>query len=118
MRTSLSRFFNWYFGKSALPYWCIVVFDLVVCFFSGLFIFWLRHPASEMMTNWYTLCHTFLMFGVFNIISFRVFHTYSGILRYSQFIDLLRVMYAQLMSFVLALIFNYIICTFSLESLF
>lgn len=118
MRMSLSRFFNWYFGKSALPYWCIVVFDLMVCFFSGLFIFWLRHPASEMMAHWYTLCHTFLMFGVFNIISFRVFHTYSGILRYSQFIDLLRVMYAQLMSFVLALIFNYIICTFSLESLF
>lgn len=118
MRMSLSRFFNWYFGKSALPYWCIVVFDLVVCFFSGLFIFWLRHPASEMMAHWYTLCHTFLMFGVFNIISFRVFHTYSGILRYSQFIDLLRVMYAQLMSFVLALIFNYIICTFSLESIF
>lgn len=117
MRT-LNRFFNWYFSKSALPYWCIVVFDLVVCFFSGLFIFWLRHPVSEMMTNWYTLCHTFLMFGVFNIISFRVFHTYSGILRYSQFIDLLRVMYAQLMSFVLALIFNYIIYTFSLESLF
>ncbi len=117
MRT-LNKVFNWYFGKAALPYWCIVVFDLMVCFFGGLFILWLRHPLSEMLTHWYTLSHTYLMFAVFNIISFRVFHTYSGILRYSQFIDLLRVMYAQLMSFALALVFNYVIGAFSLESIF
>ena len=50
MRMSLSRFFNWYFGKSALPYWCIVVFDLVVCFFSGLFIY--RHlPNKKKVEN-------------------------------------------------------------------
>ena len=68
---------------------------------------WLRHPLSEMLSDMPQLFHTFLAFGVANLIGFRVFHTYSGILRYSQFIDLLRVLYASLLSMVLALVFNF-----------
>ena len=102
-----SSFFNWYFGRNALPYWCIVVFDFVLCLLGGVFIMWLRHPLSEMLSDMPQLFHTFLAFGVANLIGFRVFHTYSGILRYSQFIDLLRVLYASLLSMVLALVFNF-----------
>ena len=102
-----SSFFNWYFGRNALPYWCIVIFDFLLCLFGGVFIMWLRHPMSEMLSDMPQLLHTFLVFGVANLIGFRVFHTYSGILRYSQFIDLLRVLYASALSMVLALAFNY-----------
>ena len=114
----VNKIFNWYFGRNALPYWCIILFDLAACFFGGLFVMWLRHPASEMMANWSTLLHTFLMFALFNLIGFRAFHTYSGILRYSQFIDLLKVMYAQTLSLVLALAFNFAVCYYALESTF
>ena len=72
----VNKIFNWYFGRNALPYWCIILFDLAACFFGGLFVMWLRHPASEMMANWSTLLHTFLMFALFNLIGFRAFHTY------------------------------------------
>ena len=101
-----SSFFDWYFGKNALPYWCIVIFDFLLCLFGGIFAMWLRHPLSEMLGEMPQLMHTFLAFGVANLIGFRLFHTYSGILRYSQFVDLLRVLYASILSMVLALLFN------------
>ena len=96
------KFINWYFGRSALPYWCIMIFDLMVCFLSGVFIVWLRHPASDVLAAWPQLMHTLGLFAVLNFISFRVFHTYSGILRYSQFVDLMRVTNACVLSMLLA----------------
>lgn len=100
------KFFNWYFGRSALPYWCIMIFDLMVCFLSGVFIVWLRHPASDVLAAWPQLMHTLGLFAVLNFISFRVFHTYSGILRYSQFVDLMRVTNACVLSMLLAFVFS------------
>ena len=100
------KFFNWYFGRGALPYWCIMIFDLMVCFLSGVFIVWLRHPASDVLVAWPQLMHTLGLFAVLNFISFRVFHTYSGILRYSQFVDLMRVTNACVLSMLLAFVFS------------
>lgn len=100
------KFINWYFGRSALPYWCIMIFDLMVCFLSGVFIVWLRHPASDVLAAWPQLMHTLGLFAVLNFFSFRVFHTYSGILRYSQFIDLMRVTNACVLSMLLAFVFS------------
>ncbi len=101
-----NKFFSWYFGRVALPYWCIIIFDTVLCFLGGLFILWLRQPASAMLHIWPALSHTFLVYAVLNLVGFKTFHTYSGILRYSQFVDLLRVIYASALSFVLASAFN------------
>ena len=102
-------FFNWYFGRNALPYWCIVIFDTLTCFFGGLFIMWLRHPLSELLSEWPLLLHSFIVFCFFNVIGFRLFHTYSGILRYSQFVDLLRVCYANMFGLVMAVLANSIV---------
>ena len=102
-----SKFFNWYFGRKTLPYWCIVIFDFLLCFFGAITIFLLRHPASELIDEWQRVCHTLLVCSFANLIGFRAFHTYSGILRYSQFVDLLRVTYASLLAFVIAFAFNY-----------
>lgn len=112
------KFFNWYFGRSALPYWCIMIFDLMVCSLSGVFIVWLRHPASDMLAAWPQLMHTFGLFAVLNFISFRVFHTYSGILRYSQFIDLMRVTNACVLSMLLAFVFSICALNFGWDDFF
>ncbi len=112
------KFINWYFGRSALPYWCIMIFDLMVCFLSGVFIVWLRHPASDMLAAWPQLMHTLGLFAVLNFISFRVFHTYSGILRYSQFIDLMRVTNACVLSMLLAFIFSICALNFGWDDFF
>lgn len=112
------KFFNWYFGRGALPYWCIMIFDLMVCFLSGVFIVWLRHPASDVLAAWPQLMHTLGIFAVLNFISFRVFHTYSGILRYSQFIDLMRVTNACVLSMLLVFIFSICALNFGWDDFF
>ncbi len=112
------KFFNWYFGQGALPYWCIMIFDLMVCFLSGVFIVWLRHPASDVLAAWPQLMHTFGIFAILNFISFRVFHTYSGILRYSQFVDLMRVTNACVLSMLLAFIFSLCALNFGWDDFF
>ena len=70
---------------------------------------WLRHPLTELLSEWPLLLHSFIAFGLFNVIGFRLFHTYSGILRYSQFIDLLRVCYANMFALALASIANAVV---------
>lgn len=112
------KFFNWYLGRGALPYWCIMIFDLMVCFLSGVFIVWLRHPASDVLAAWPQLMHTFGIFAILNFISFRVFHTYSGILRYSQFVDLMRVTNACVLSMLLAFIFSLCALNFGWDDFF
>lgn len=114
----MNRIFNWYFSKKALPYWFIVLFDLFLCFAGELFVLWLRHPASDIMFNWYHLIHTFVAFGFMNMVGFRLFHTYSGILRFSQFEDLARILYASLCSFILSETFNFVACHFGWENIF
>ena len=110
--------FNWYFGRRALPYWCVIIFDLVCCFSAALFILLMRHPLSMLVENQLPLLYTLGAFGVFNLIGFRVFHTYAGILRYSQFIDLVRVAGASLLSLIMALVFDQCISIFGWDNYF
>lgn len=79
---------------------------------------WLRHPLTSLLPHTTELTHTLLAFGVANLIGFRMFHTYSGILRYAQFVDLLRVLYASVFSMVLALLFNYSVLRFGWDDMF
>lgn len=101
--------FNWYFGRNALPYWCIVAFDVLLCFLGALFVVWVRHPSLPMLMEGPQLLNTLIAFAVCNIVGFRVFHTYSGILRYSQIDDLVQVTYAGCLSFILAFGFNLLV---------
>lgn len=109
MNKILNRFLNWYFTKKALPYWAVLFSDCAICYLSGIFVFWLYYHGAVTLGNILILSKTILVYMIFNLIGFRVFHTYSGIIRYSSFVDLQRVSMAQGLSCVLALIFHYII---------
>lgn len=111
-------FVNWYFGRRTLPYWCVIIFDLLICLFSVLMAFLLRHTLSDLARDARLLTHTFIVIGAINLVGFRVFHTYSGILRYSQFTDLMRVVGASLLSLLLTLVFKWVIVQFDLHSIF
>lgn len=104
----LDRIINWYFKKEALPYWCVLLFDTLVLFFSGVFTYWLFHKTGALITNRFEVIHTMLVYTLFGIIGFRVFSTYSGILRFSSFVDLMRVAYGGGVSMALALIYSVI----------
>ncbi len=82
---------NWYFNKKSLPFWCIFIIDNAIVFFSYLFVFQQSHSGEKTLEVIGTLSVTLLVYLIFYTIGFRIMRTYSGILRYSSFIDLQRV---------------------------
>ncbi len=107
MKGLLNKLLNWYFSKNALPYWLVFIMDCLICYLSGLFVFWLYSSGAFVLGNIVILSKTIFVYMVFNIIGFRVFHTYSGVLRYSSFVDLQRVGLAMGLSCIIALILHY-----------
>ena len=108
MPNLLSKFSTWYFSKKALPYWGILLIDMSIIFLSGLFVHVLNEGTMNSLTNVVPLLQTFAAYGFFYLIGLRVFRTYSGVIRYSSFIDLQRIALAMLLGTGLILFFRYV----------
>lgn len=93
----------WYFSRKALPFWCVMVIDSLIVFVSGFVAYWLFHRGMETLLHSHVLAVAMLVYVALSWIGMRAFHTYSGIIRYSSFVDLRRVCYANLMSLGMAL---------------
>ncbi len=90
----LNKITNWYFTKKSLPYWCVFLVDCAAVFCSNLLVYQQFNSGTETLS---LLSQLSILFGIFTFlhaIGFRLFHTYDGILRYSSFVDLQRVLYA------------------------
>lgn len=105
----LHKILYWYFSRKALPFWCVMVMDSLIVFVSGFVAYWLFHRGMETLLHSYVLAVAMLVYVALSWIGMRAFHTYSGIIRYSSFVDLRRVCYANLMSFAIALAAHYAI---------
>ena len=79
---------KWYFSKKKLPYWCILLIDCCIVFLSGLVGVYLVQDGQYLVDNTWPVFHGLLISTVLYAIMFRVFHTYSGIIRYSSLVDL------------------------------
>ena len=112
---TIRKIFDWYFSKNALPYWVVLLVDCLTCYLSGIFVFWLYYHGALTLANIGLLTKTIFVYMIFNLIGFRVFRTYSGIIRYSSFIDLQRVSLAMFLSFVIAEVMHYIVYGWNLE---
>ena len=62
-----------------------------------------------MQQHAYTLANTMVIYVVLSWIGMRLFSTYSGIIRYSSFVDLRRVTYANAFSLALAFALHYLV---------
>lgn len=108
MINPLDKIVSWYFTRNTLPYWCVLIADSLFVFLSGIFTFWIFRKTAVLFDYRFPVLYTMLIYTVFGIIGFRVFRTYSGIVRYSSFVDLSRVGYGSLLSMALALIYSFI----------
>lgn len=100
------KLLSWYFKKDSLPYWCIFIIDSVIVLLSIIFTYWLFNKVELFIDNRFELLYTALIYVLFSWIGFRVFHTYSGIIRFSSFVDLMRVAYGSILSLIIALIYS------------
>lgn len=99
-----NKILNWYFNKQSLPYWCILIIDCLIVFFSGVINYWLYNRVLNLFYHRIDIFYTILMYVFISIISARIFSTYSGVVRYSSFVDLLKVAYANTVSIAIAII--------------
>jgi len=111
----IQKLLNWYLSINALPYWVILVVDSLICYLSGIFVFWMYYHGAIAWENMVLLTKTIFMYMVFNLIGFRLFRTYSGIIRYSSFVDLQRVALAMVLSLSIAEVMHYVIYHWNLE---
>ena len=107
MRSAFDKILNWYFTKNSLPYWCIFLIDCAIVISSGFAVYWIFHDAETLFENTLQVLNTMICFTLLCIPGFRMFHTYSGFMRYSSFIDLMRVVYGNIVSLVLVLLAQY-----------
>ena len=107
------KIITWYFSKSSLPYWCIFLIDCLIVFLSAFVVFWAVHGGLNTLNHSYALARVMLLYLFVCIGCFRLFHTYSGIIRYSSFSDLARVAYANGLSCLLVFILHYWVNTIS-----
>ena len=98
---------DWYFSKRTLPYWCILLLDCCIILGSSIVVYWFFFRTNALIANFWPLMRTMLIYVLVCIIFFRVFRTYSGILRYSSFTDLLRLGMAMGSAFLVVLFIHY-----------
>lgn len=106
--TLFTKLTNWYFKRNSLPYWCIFLADCAIIFVTAILVHQMFHSVSETIDIFAPLTGTILVYMAFDIIGFRIFHTYSGILRYSSFVDLQRVGFAMSFGMIMAFIGKYL----------
>lgn len=100
----LNKFINWYFGKDALPYWCVLLLDCAILIGFYLFGYYCVLGAEGVIDYFWdkTLILIFCMLPY--LVFFKVFHTYANIIRYSSFIDLRNIAIANALASVIIFI--------------
>ena len=117
MMNPFSRLLSWYFSKASLPYWCIVIVDSAIVFFSGLLTYWIFNKTMEMFTHRFEVLYTMLMYVLISWIGAKLFNTYLGVVRYSSFVDLMKIGYANLVSIVIAVVVSLVFDHYGVDQL-
>ena len=97
------------FSSKVLPSWVILIFDIGITVVSVLIAFMLRFSFPEIDTFGTDVLMTMGLTLVVNIIFFRVFHTYSNVLRFSSFTDIMHISVALVASFVVSMLIDLVL---------
>lgn len=98
----LQKLTNWYFSKGALPYWGVLTLDSLIVLIAGYIGNYLELEGMDFAQHFWQITWGNLICVVLFFIGFRLFHTYTGIIRYSSLIDLQRVGMASLVGTILS----------------
>ena len=103
MKVSLfvNRLTNWYFSKNALPYWCILALDSLAILFAGIVATYIAEGGDALANHFWGYFFTFVCTLPLFMVGMGIFHTYSGIMRYSSFVDLIRISAALVLGYLL-----------------
>ena len=105
----IKKISKWYFTNKALPYWGILLLDCLMLFIAMVWVYAFDNGTIDAINHWRTLCLVALVYVPCYVVGFRIFHTYSGVVRYSSFVDLLRVGEATSIGFALTVCMDFLL---------
>ena len=85
------RFFHRYLSSKVLPIWTILLIDVFIIVSSCMLSYALRYDFRSIFLDSSTIDKTILWTVIVNLVFFRVFLTYSNVLRFSSFVDIMRI---------------------------
>ena len=92
-------FFRRIFSSKILPSWTIFLFDAFVVELSVVFAYFVRFPVAEVLKMGSSPWLAIVIVTVVNLIFFKLFRTYSNILRLSSFVDVMHIFVATSLAF-------------------
>lgn len=104
----VKKFITWYFSRKALPYWSIFIVDFLIVVLSGGVSYALKYGVVNTLSIFYPLLGTLCAYTLFYVACFRLFHTYSGVMRYSSFVDLRKLGLTVIISTILIIATQYL----------
>lgn len=90
----LSKLSDWYFSRKTLPHWGVLSLDAFIVLFASLLGKFLDLRLNGNIESTRSILIGVLVSTILYVISFLIFRTYKGIIRYSSFIDLQRIILA------------------------
>ncbi|MDE5700958.1 MAG: polysaccharide biosynthesis protein, partial [Bacteroides sp.] len=96
--------FHRYLSSKVLPIWTILLIDVLIIVFSSLLAYVLRYDFRSIFLESSTIDKTIVWTLIVNLVFFRVFRTYSSVLRFSSFIDIMRIFVSLTVSYALLMI--------------
>ena len=109
IKTPFKRILSWYFSKNSLPYWVLLLNDCLMVFLATVATYWMFEKTQLLFDQRFDVIYTAVVYALLSVIGAKIFRTYSGVLRYSSFVDLLQVGYANLLNMILAVILSEIL---------
>ena len=82
------KIFHRYLSAKVLPIWTILLIDVLIIVVSSLLAYALRYDFRSIFLESSTIDKTIVWTVIVNLVFFRVFRTYSNVLRFSSFIDI------------------------------
>lgn len=105
----IKKITDWYFTKRAVPYWCVLLLDCLIVFISGLIGTYIEIGGYSLSREWWpTVGGIVLCLPVF-VVCFRLCHTYQGIIRFSNYVDLYRIAKATFIASVIVCVLGYFV---------
>ena len=99
------RYFRRYLSTKVLPVWSILLIDTLLVAISVFGAFLLRFDWQSIWLYSVMVEKSILAVVVVNLVFFHVFRTYSNVLRFSSFVDVMRIFVALTVSYALLAVF-------------
>lgn len=87
----MKKFVRRYLSVNVLPIWMILAMDVVMIGLSLLLAYALRYDFSSRVLDSATMWRTMGLTMVVSLVFFKMFRTYSSVLRLSSFVDIARI---------------------------